>query len=324
MRAVVYEKYGPPGVLHLKELEKPITADDEVLIEVRAATATTGDARVRALNMPPGFGLMSRLIFGVFAPRKKILGVELAGVVAAIGKNVTRFKVGDEVFAASGMEMGCYAEFRAIKETGAIAKKPPSLSFEQAAALSFGGNTALDFFRRGGLKSGEHILINGASGAVGSAAVQLAKHFGAHVTGVCSTANLELVRTLGADAVIDYTKEDFTAHGERYDLIMDTAGTAPFSRSKRALKPNGRLLAVLAGLPSILGSMLTHLFGDKKIIAGPAPDRAEDLRVLAELAEQGKYKPLIDRAFPLEQTSEAHAYVDSGRKRGNVVLTVST
>lgn len=322
MRAVVYEKYGPPDVLHLKELSKPIAGDDEVLIQIRATTATTGDARVRALNVPEGFGLMSRLIFGVFAPRKKILGVELAGVVAAIGKDVTRFKVGDEVFAAAGMSMGCYAEFRVIKESGAIVKKPASLSFEEAAALSFGGNTALDFFRRGELKSGERVLINGASGAVGSAAVQLAKHLGAHVTGVCSTANLELVRSLGADVVVDYTNEDFTARGESYDLIMDTAGTSPYARCKHVLAPKGRLLLVLASLPAVLGAIVSNLFSDKKIIAGPAPDRAEDLRVLAELAERGKYRPVIDRAFPLEQTSAAHAYVDSGRKRGNVVLTI--
>jgi NADPH:quinone reductase-like Zn-dependent oxidoreductase len=220
------------------------------------------------------------------------------------------------------MSMACYAEYRAFPEDGAIAHKPANLSFEEAAALSFGGVTALSFFRRGKLARGERLLVNGASGAVGTAAVQIAKHLGAHVTGVCSTANVELVRSLGADAVIDYTKDDFAAGGETYDLVMDTVGTAPFSRSKRALGKGGRLLLVLGGLPDLLGAVWVNAFTGKRVIGGPAVDRAEDLRQLAELAEQGKYRPIIDRRYPLERTAEAHAYVDTGRKRGNVVLTV--
>jgi len=322
VKAIVYERYGPPDVLQLKEVARPTAKDDEVLIEVRATTVTSGDARMRALNVPPGFRLLARLMFGVFAPRQRILGVELSGVVAAVGKNVTRFELGAPVFAMSGLRMGCYAEYRAIPEGGALAKKPANLTFEEAAALSFGGTTALDYFRRGRLEPGERILVNGASGAVGTAAVQLAKHFGAHVTGVCSTANLELVRSLGADAVIDYTQEDFTRNGEAYDLIMDTVGTAPFSRSKGSLKAGGRLLLVLSGLLDILGALWVNMTTDKRVVAGPASERVDDLRLLAELAEKGKYRPVIDRSYPLERIAEAHAYVDTGRKKGNVVLTL--
>lgn len=323
MKAIVHERYGAPDVLELKEVPKPTAKDDEVLIEVRATTATSADARLRAMNVPTGFGVIARLLFGVFAPRQGILGAELSGVITAVGKKVTRFKVGEPVFAMTGAAgLRCYAEFRALPEAGAIAKKPENLTFEEAAALSFGGTTSLDFFRRGKLQSGERILINGASGAVGSAAVQLAKHFGAHVTGVCSTANLELVRSLGADEVIDYTQEDFTRNGETYDLIMDTVGTAPFDRSKGSLKAAGRLLLVVGGLPEIFGALGVNMTSDKKIIAGSASERAEDLRLLAELAEQGKYRPVIDRSYPLERAAEAHAYVDTGRKKGNVVLTV--
>jgi NADPH:quinone reductase-like Zn-dependent oxidoreductase len=323
MKAIVYEKYGPPDVLRLTEVAKPKAKDNELLIEVRATTASSGDARLRAMNVPVGFGFVGRLAFGVFAPRQQILGAELSGVIVAVGKNVTRFEVGVPVFAMSGARMGCYAEFRALPEDGAVVKKPANLTFEEAAALSFGGTTALSFFRRGALRSGERILINGASGAVGTAAVQLAKHFGAHVTGVCSTGNVELVRSLGADAVIDYTKEDFTRNGEAYDLIMVTAGTTPLSRSKDSLKPGGRLLLVLGGLPDLLAAPWVNMTTDKRIVAGPASERAEDLRLLAELAEQGKYKPVIDRSYPLERIVEAHAYVDTGRKKGNVVVTVA-
>jgi NADPH:quinone reductase-like Zn-dependent oxidoreductase len=322
MKAIVYEKYGPPDVLQLKEVAKPTPKDNELLIEVRATTVSSGDARLRAMNVPVGLGLVGRLAFGVFAPRKQILGAELSGVIAAVGKNVTRFEVGAPVFAMGGVRMGCYAEFRVIAEDGSVAKKPANLTFEEAAAMSFGGTTALTFFRRGKLTSGERILINGASGAVGTAAVQLAKHFGAHVTGVCSTANVELVRSLGADVVIDYTKQDFTRNAEAYDLIMVTAGTTPFARSMGSLKAGGRLLLVLAGLPEMLGAPWVSMTTDKKVVAGPASERPEDLRFLAELAEQGKYRPVIDRSYPLERIAEAHAYVDTGRKKGNVVITV--
>jgi len=322
MKAVVYERYGPPEVLQLKEVEKPTPRDNEVLVKVHATTVTSGDWRVRSLNVPVGFKLIMRLVFGVSRPRQPILGTELAGVIESVGKNVSKFKVGDSVFAFSDATMGCHAEYKCIPENGAIALKPPNLIYEEAAALSFGGMTALDFFNRAKLQRGEKVLVNGASGAVGTAAVQLARHFGADVTGVCSATNVELVRSLGARHVIDYTKEDFTQNGETYDIIVDTVGTAPFSRSKSSLKEGGRLLMVLAGLPDMLQTPWVSMTSNMKVIAGPAATRAEDLRFLAKLAETGEFKPVIDRRYPFEQIAEAHRYVDTGRKKGNVVITL--
>lgn len=323
MKAVVYTKYGPPDVLQIKELEKPTPKAKEILIKTHATTVTSGDWRARSLAVPVGFGLIARLIFGVFRPRQPILGTELAGEVEAVGKNVSKFKVGDQVFAFGGIGMGCYAEYKCMPEDGAVARKPPNLTYDEAAALSFGGTTAVDFFRRGKLRRGEKVLINGASGGVGTAAVQLAKHFGADVTGVCSTANVALVRSLGATQVIDYTQEDFTKNGETYDVIVDTAGTAPFSRSKDSLKKRGRLLLVLGGLPDMLMAPWVSLASGKKVIAVPASERVEDLRFLAELAVAGKYKPVIDRHYPFEQIAKAHRYVETGHKKGNVVITVA-
>lgn len=323
MKAIVYERYGPPEVLQLKEVEKPTPKDNEVLIKTHATTVTSADWRVRSLNVPAGFGLIIRLVLGVSRPKQPILGTELAGVVESVGKDVRRFKVGDPVFAFSDFAMGCYAEYKCMPEDGAMALKPANLTYDEAAALSFGGITALDFFRRGKLQNGEKVLVNGASGGVGTAAVQLARHFGADVTGVCSTANVELVTSLGASDVIDYTQEDFTQNGEAYDVIVDTVGTAPFSRSKASLKERGRLLMVLAGLPDMLQAPLVSMTSSKKAIAGPvAGARAEDLRFLAGLAESGEFKPVIDRRYPFEQIAEAHSYVDTGRKKGNVIITL--
>ena len=322
MKAIVYERYGPPDVLQLKEVEKPTPKDNEVLIKTHATTVTSGDWRVRSLNVPAGFGIIMRFVFGVSRPKQPILGSELAGVIESVGKAVSKFKVGDTVFAFSDASMGCHAEYKCMAEDGVVALKPSNLTFEEAAALSFGGTTALDFFRRGKLQSGERVLVNGASGGVGTAAVQLAKHFGADVTGVCSTANMELVRSLGASHVIDYTQEDFTQNGETYDVIVDTVGTAPFFRSKASLKEGGRLLMVLAGLPDMLQIPWVSMTSSKKIIAGPAAGRAEDLRFLAGLAEAGEFKPVIDRRYPFEQIAEAHRYVDTGRKKGNVIITL--
>ena len=322
MKAIVYTRYGAPDVLHLKEVAKPTPKDNEVLIKTHATTVTSGDWRMRSLNVPTGFGLIMRLVFGISKPKQPILGTELAGVVESVGKDVRKFKVGDQVFAFSDATMGCHAEYKCMPEDGAMALKPANLTYEEAAALSFGGTTALDFFRRGKLQSGERVLVNGASGGVGTAVVQLARHFGADVTGVCSTANVELVRSLGASCVIDYTKEDFTQNGETYDVIVDTAGTAPFSRSKASLKEGGRLLMVLGGLPDMLQIPWVSMTSSKKVIAGPAIGRAEDLRFLAGLAEAGEFKPVIDRRYPFEQIAEAHSYVDTGRKKGNVVITL--
>jgi NADPH:quinone reductase-like Zn-dependent oxidoreductase len=324
MQAAVYSKYGPAGVVTLAEVKKPVPRDNEVLVRVRAATVSSADWRARSLSMPPGFRLLGRLVFGIFGPRKKILGTELSGTVEAVGRAVTRFRVGDDVFAFPGVGLGAHAEYRVLPETGPVVRKPANLSFEEAAALSFGGTTALCFLRdKGSIQSGEKVLIVGASGAVGTAAVQIARHFGAVVTGVCSTGNVELVRSLGAARVIDYTSEDFASSGESWDIILDATGTAPFARSGRALKSGGRLLVVLGNFAQALGLERPPKGSDKRIVAGVAPERLEDLQYLARLAEAGEYRPVIDRSYPLEQAAEAHAYVDTGRKRGNVVLTVA-
>ena len=322
MKAIVYTKYGPPDVLQLKEVAKPIPKNNEVLIKTHATTVTSGDWRARSLDVPVGFGLIARLVFGVLRPRQPILGTELAGEVESVGKDVKKFKVGDQVFAFNGVGMGCHAEYKCMPEDGAVVLMPANLTYDEAAAISFGGTTALNFFKRAKLQNGEKVLINGASGGVGTAAVQLAKHFGADVTGVCSTVNLELVRSLSANHVIDYTREEFTENGETYDIIVDTVGTAPFSRSKSSLKERGRLLLVLGGLPDLLLIPWVSMTSSNKVIAGPAAESAEDLRFLAKLAETGEFKPVIDRRYPFEQIAEAHSYVDTGRKKGNVVITL--
>jgi len=319
MKAIVYERYGAPDVLHLKEIPKPTPTGHEVLIKVRATTVTSGDWRARTRNVPRGFGLISRLVFGISRPRQPILGLELSGEIESVGKAVSKFKTGDQVFANN---MGCYVEYKCMPEDGALALKPANLSHEEAAAISFGGTTALVFFRKAKIRNGDRVLINGASGGVGTAAVQLAKYFGAEVTGVCSTGNLELVKSIGADKVIDYTSQDFTQNRETYDIIVDTAGTAPFSRSKGSLTEGGRLLLVLGTLPDMLQAPWVSMTSRKKVIAGPVGGSAEDLRFLASLAESGQFKPVIDRCYPFDQIAEAHRYVDTGRKRGNVVITL--
>lgn len=320
MKAILYQQYGPPDVLQMAEIAKPVPKPNEILIKTYATTVTSGDWRVRSLTVPAGFGWMTRLVFGVSRPRQPILGSELAGVVESVGEAVSRFKVGDAVFAFSDARMGCYAEYKCMPQDGAVARKPPGLSYGEAAALSFGGTTALDFLRRAKLQRGESVLINGASGAVGAAAVQLARHFGAHVTAVCGTANMAWVRALGASQVIDYTQEDFTQNGQTYHVIMDTVGTAPFSRCQASLRDGGRLLLVLAGLADMLHAPWASLTSGKRVIAGPVSVRAEDLPLLAELATTGAFKAVIDRRYRFEQMVEAHHYVDSGRKKGNVVV----
>jgi NADPH:quinone reductase-like Zn-dependent oxidoreductase len=322
MKAAVYERYGAPDVVHIQEIAQPTPKDDEVLVRVRATTVSTADWRARTLEVPRGFGVMARLVFGLFGPRKPILGTELAGEVVAVGNQVRQLKVGDAVVAFSGIGLGCHAEYRCVRESGVVVRKPANLSFDEAAALSFGGMTALSFLRRGNIRSGHKVLINGASGAVGTAAVQLAKHFGAEVTAVCSGANLALVKSIGADHVIDYTREDLAQRGETWDIIMDTVGTAPFSRSRRALAGDGRLLLVLATLSELLQAPWVALTSKRRVIVGPAPERVDDLRVLATLAEAGALKPVIDRRYPLDRIVEAHAYVAGGHKRGSVVITV--
>jgi NADPH:quinone reductase-like Zn-dependent oxidoreductase len=322
MKAVVYERYGGPDVLRFAEVATPVPRPDEVLIKIHATTVNSADWRVRSLEVPAGFRLLSRLALGIRGPRQPILGTELSGVVASVGKDVTKFKPGDAVFAFPGVKMGCHAEYRCMAQDAAVALKPANVSHAQAAALSFGATTALHFFRKAGLGAGKRVLVNGASGAVGTAAVQLAKHFGAEVTAVCSGRNAAMVTSLGADHVIDYTTEDFTRNGRAYDVIMDTAGTAPFARSRASLRDGGQLLVVLGGLPDLLRIPWVALTDNRKVVGGTGTATAEDLRFLAGLAERGELEPVIDRTYRFEEIVEAHRYVDTGRKKGSVVITL--
>lgn len=323
MKAMVYHRYGSPEVLHLTEVPKPAPKDHEVLIRIHATTVTTADWRARSLTLPPGFRLMGRPVFGIFGPRQPILGTELAGVVEEVGPAVTRFAAGDEVFAFTGARYGCHAEYRTMAEDGLVALKSPRLSFEEAAALSFGGSAALIFLRdKGGIRCGDKVLVVGTSGGIGTAAVQIARHFGAEVTGVCSTANVDLVRSIGAERVIDYTTADFATQDETYDMILDTTGTVSFPRCERSLKPGGRLLLVQASFAQTIGRERPPKSSGKRVIAGVASVKAEHMTTLAALATAGELRPVIDRSYPLARAAEAHAYVDTGRKRGSVVLTV--
>lgn len=322
MKAVVYQEYGGPDVLRFTEVTTPVPKADEVLIKIHATTVTAADWRMRSLDVPEGFGLLSRLAIGVTGPRQPILGTELSGVITAAGKKVSKFKPGDAVFAFPGIRMGCHAEYRCMPEEGAVALKPANLGHDQAAALSFGGTTALHFLREANLSAGEKVLVNGASGAVGTAAVQLAKHFGAEVTAVCSSANAGLVGSLGADHVIDYTTEDFTRNGRLYDVIMDTAGTAPFARSRASLRDGGRLLLVLGSMRDLLRIPWIAFTNSRKVMGGSAKGKSSDLRLLADLAERGELTPVIDRRYRFDEIAEAHRYVDAGHKKGNVVITL--
>ncbi len=325
MKAIVYTQYGPPDVLQLKEVEKPVPKDNEVLIRVYATSVTTGDCNVRGFTfVPPGFGTLARLMFGIRKPKRTILGVELAGEIEAVGKDVTLFKKGDQVFGIASDRLGAYAEYVCRPETGALAIKPANMTYEEAAAVPFGAGTALFFLRdKANIRRGQKVLINGASGGVGTYAVQLARYYEAEVTGVCSTANLGLVKSLGADKVIDYTQEDFTKNGETYDLIWDSVvGKTSFSRCKGSLTPKGLYLAVAGGLQEAVQMLWTSMTGGKKVLFGSATESKEDLIFLKELIEAGKIKAVIDRRYPLEQTAEAHRYTDKGHKKGNVVITV--
>jgi NADPH:quinone reductase-like Zn-dependent oxidoreductase len=327
MKAIVCTEYGPPEVLQLKEVAKPTPKDNEVLIRVNATSVTAGDCNTRGLVfIPPGLGPLARLMIGLKKPNKTILGADLAGEIEAVGKDVKLFKEGDQVYGIDGNGLGAYAEYKCMSEAGALAIKPANMTYEEAVAIPFGALTALFFLRdKGNIQSGQKVLINGASGSVGTAAIQLAKTFGAEVTGVCSTANLELVKSLGADKVIDYTKEDFTKRGETYDIILDSVvGKTSFSRCKNSLKQNGRYLAVAGGLQELLQMLWTSMIGSQKVIfgGGSACERKESLIFLRELIEAGKIKSVIDRRYTLEQIVEAHRFVDKGHKKGNVVITV--
>lgn len=302
MKAMVCTKYGKPDVLQLEEVEKPIPKENEILIKIHATTVTSGDCRVRSFNSPLLLWLPMRIVLGLRKPRKSILGVELAGEVEDVGKNVTRFKKGDQLFAMTGMKFGGYAEYICLPEKGTIAVKPENVTYEEAASISFGGTTALHFFRKGNIQAGQKVLIYGASGAVGTAAVQLASYYGAEVTGVCSAKNSELVKSLGADRVIDYQHENFTEKEERYDLIFDAVGKITKNQCKEALALNGRFISVEG--------------------QGIAKVQTKDLLLLKKLMEEGQIKSVIDRCYSLEQIPKAHEYVETGHKIGNVVVTL--
>lgn len=321
MRAVAVDRYGPPEVLRLIDVPKPAPEENEVLVRVRATTVNSGDTRIRALRVPRGLGLPTRLRLGIRRPRQPILGFDLAGEVEAVGRKVATYAPGDRVIGSAGFLFGCHAEYRCLPDTAAIARIPDGLGFEQAVSLCFGGATAAHFLRRGNLERGDSILVNGASGAVGTMAVQLAKHLGATVTGVCSARNLDLVRSLGADHVIDYTSADFSRNGATYDLVMDTVGNVPYSRARGSLTSGGRFLMVAGDLPQLLKAGF-----QRQVVPSTAKDSelftAEAFRFLLDLAAAGELQPVIDRSYPLERMVEAHAYVDTGRKRGSLTITV--
>ena len=330
MKAIVYEKYGPPEVLQLKEVGKPTPKDNEILIKVFATPVNYGDivARnfknisAREFHMPLLFLLPAKISFGLKKPRRPILGGELAGEVEAVGKNVKRFKKGDQVFGYPGQKMGANAEYLCMPEDGMVGIKPDNMTFEEAACVPYGGIMALSHLRKVNVQSGHKVLINGASGGIGSIALQLAKSYGAEVTGVCGTPRLEYVKSLGADEVIDYTKEDFTKNNERYDLIYDILGKSSFSRCKSSLTQNGRYLLASFKMGKVFQMMGTSIIGSKKVICAIASEKQEDLTFLKELVEAGKIKTIIDKTYPLEQTAEAHSYVEKGLKKGHIVITL--
>jgi len=323
MRAIVATGYGAADVLQFTEVEKPRPKANEILVRVRAATVSAGDIRMRSFAVPPILWLPARLALGISKPRQPIYGMELAGDVEAVGKDVRRFKVGDQVFASTlEHKFGAHAEYKCLPEDGAVAAKPQQLSYAEAATLAVGAHTALHFLQAGKIQPGQKVLINGASGSVGTFAVQLARYFGAHVTGVCSTRNIALVQSLGADQVIDYTQADWTKNGETYDIIFDAVGTTTFAQCNRALKANGSYLhTVLAG--AAIKGLWYRLTTGKHVIGGTPAPRREALVFLKELSEMGHLKPVINRCYALDQVADAHRYVDTGRKQGNVVVTVA-
>lgn len=323
MKIAFVPQYGPPEVVEIREAPVPQPSPGQVRIQVFATEVTAGDWRVRSGVLPRGFGALRGLALGFGGPRKAVLGTSAAGVVDALGDGVSSFKVAEPVIAFPGTSLGAHAEFLLMPADGRVARKPDNLSFEEAVSLLFGAMTAIDFFQRGNLRAGERVLVNGASGGVGSSAVQLAKHAGAHVTGVCSAGNASLVRSLGADEVIDYATTDFAAGEARFDVIVDTVGNAPYSRVKAVLAPGGRLLAVLSDLWATVGAAFVGGPQKHRVVAGPAAEKVEYLREIAELASKGALKPCIDQRFPFERIVEAYRVVDSGRKKGSVVLTLN-
>ena len=325
MKAILHTQYGPPNLLQFKEVDKPAPKGDEVLVKIHATTVSTGDCNVRNFTfVTKSMRPIAKLMFGIGKPWKEhALGTELAGEVESVGKDVKKFKAGDQIVASTGMAGGGHAQYACLSEKGVLAIKPDSLSWEEAAAIPFGANTALYFLRDlGKIQAGQELLIIGASGSIGSAGVQLAKYFGATVTAVCSGANVEMVKSLGADKVIDYTKEDFTKNGKTYDLIFDIVGATTFDRSQNSLKPRGVFLQNIIGLTDLVRILWTSITGRKKLKGGVAMENLERMNFIMQLAADGKLKAVIDRSYPLEQVAEAFKYVEQGHKKGNVVITV--
>jgi NADPH:quinone reductase-like Zn-dependent oxidoreductase len=321
MRAVVQDRYGPPEVLRIEDVERPVPGDDEVLIRVRATTVTQTDTHARAAS--PFF---LRLFAGLRRPRWRTLGVELAGEIEAVGAAVSEFKVGDEVFGSPSTYFGAHAEYVCVRETGPLAHKPAGMSFEEAGAVCDGAMQALSTLRLADAKVGRRIVIYGASGSLGTAAVQLAKHLGAHVTAVCSAKNVELVRSLGADKVVDYLQQDFTKNGETYDAIIDAVGKYSFRRGRRALKPGGVYIATDGGrflLETLAFLLATRWVGSKRVRGAIGRRSKQDVLFLKELIEAGEFRAVIDRRYPMDQVAEAHRYVETWQKAGNVVLTIA-
>jgi NADPH:quinone reductase-like Zn-dependent oxidoreductase len=331
MKAVTYTEYGSPDILQLKEVQKPTPKDNEILVRIHAASINYGDILARKLakisparefNMPLIFFLPARMEFGFRKPKKNILGNEFAGEVEATGRNVTSFKKGDAVFGYRGMHMGAHAEYLCMPEDGLVTLKPVNMTYAEAATIPYGALTALNLLRKVNLQSGQKILINGASGGIGSAAIQLAKYYGAEVTGVCGTPRLGFVKSLGADHVIDYTKEDFTNNGKTYDVILDVLGRSSFSKCRTSLNENGRYLLASFKIRQLLQMLWTSRFGSRKVICAMSLEKPADLTFIKELAEAGRIKSVIDQRFPLEQTAEAHKYMESGQKKATVVITM--
>jgi len=322
LKAIVYSKYGSPDVLQLKEIEKPTPKKNEILVKIKATTVTVADIRSRSFTVPPAFWLPARITLGFRQPKKEILGMELAGEVESVGKDVKLFKKGDQVFAASLVGFGAYAEYMCLPEDGPVTLKPSNITYEEAAAIPIGARTALHFLRKANIQSGQKVLVYGASGSVGTYAVQIAKFFGANVTGVCSTTNIELVKSLGANRVVDYTTEDFSSEADTYDVIFEAVDKSSFSACMKSLKKDGTYINVTTPLPSAR-LLWTKLTTSRKIILSQnSPETPEALNFLKELVETGQLKVVIDRTYAFEEIVEAHRYVDKGHKKGNVVITV--
>jgi len=326
MKAIVCTKYGSPDVLQLKEVEKPTPKDNEVLIRIYATTVTAGDCEIRSSTFPLWIRLLMRIYIGIRKPKKKysILGQELAGEIESVGKEVLLFRKGDQVFAAPGIKFGAYAEYKCLPEDGVLTTKPSNMTYEEAATVPYGGLTALNYLRKGNIQRGQKVLINGAGGTIGTIAIQLAKSFGAEVTAVDSTRKLDMLSSIGADQVIDYTQDDFTKSGETYDVIFDVVGKASFSGCIRSLKKKGIYLFLNPTLSKMVRGQWISRTRSKKVIMWTADEKAEELIFLKELIEAGKLKSVIDRRYPLEKIAEAHNYAESGQKMGNIVITVGS